>query len=88
MAYFYKVVAEEACKCSCKFTCKGCLHLVMGKGDQPNEDVCTEKKKFIIIIWKYFQPNINLILEYSVVDKIRLDCNVFPSFLHARLLHI
>ena len=45
MAYFYKVVAEEACKCSCKFTCKGCLHLVMGKGDQPNEDVCTEKKK-------------------------------------------
>ena len=31
------------------------------------------------VIWKYFQSNINLIFEYSVLDKIRLDCKVYPN---------
>ena len=40
-----------------------------------------KKKKifiFFIIIWKYFLSNVNLIFEYSVLDKIMLDCKVFP----------
>ena len=42
----------------------------------------TFKKKlchFFIIIWKYFLSNINSIFEYSELDKIRLDCKVYPS---------
>lgn len=27
-------------------------------------------------IWKYILSNMNLIFEYSVLDKIRLDCKV------------
>ena len=39
----------------------------------------SEKKKilffiFLIIIWKYVLSNKNLILEYSVVENIKLDC--------------
>ena len=33
----------------------------------------------VIIIWKYFLSNENSIFEYSVLDKIRLDCKVYPS---------
>ena len=46
----------------------------------------------IIIFWKYFLSNINLIFEYRVPDKIMLDCKVYSSSLHihthTRLLHI
>ena len=36
----------------------------------------------IIIFWKYFLSNINLIFEYRVPDKIMLDCKVYSSSLH------
>ena len=40
---------------------------------QPNVAVRIEKKKMLIffkkIIWKYFQSNVNLIFEYSVLDN-------------------
>ena len=32
---------------------------------------------FFIIIWKYFLSNINLVFEYSVLDKTRLNCNLY-----------
>ena len=40
---------------------------------------------FSIIIWKYFLYNINEMFEYSVLDKIRLDCMVYPSHTHTQL---
>ena len=59
----------------------------MGRGGQPNVDVRIEKKNdfqlFIFtIIWKYFQSNINVMSQYSVLDKIRLGCNIYPSSLY------
>ena len=49
------------------------------EGGQGKVDVRIEKKKefsffiIIILIWKYAMPNINLIFEYSIIDKIRVD---------------
>ena len=37
-----------------------------------------KKNNIFVIISKYFLPNINLIFEYSVLDKIRLDFKVYP----------
>ena len=56
-------------------------------GGGPNVDVRIEKKNdfqlFIFtIIWKYFQSNINVMFQYSVLDKIRLGCNMYPSSLY------
>ena len=31
----------------------------------------------IILIWKYAMPNINLIFEYSIIDKIRFDWKMY-----------
>ena len=59
----------------------------LGEGGQPNVDVHIEKKndfQFFIIIWKYFLSNINVMFQYSVLDKTRLDCNMYPSPLYAR----
>ena len=47
-------------------------------------DVCIEKENifiFFMITWKSFLSNLNLIFEYSVRDKIRLDWKVYPSSL-------
>ena len=59
----------------------------MGRGGQPNVDVRIGKKNdfqlFIFtIIWKYFQSNINVMFQYSVLNKIRLGCNMYPSSLY------
>ena len=68
--------------------CQKQIFTDMGRGGQPNVDVHIEKKKndfqfFIFtIIWKYFQSNINVMFQYSVLDKIRLDCNMYPSSLY------
>ena len=49
------------------------------EGGQGKVDVRIEKKKRIFIFyyyyfnWKYAMPNINLIFEYSIIDKIRFD---------------
>ena len=84
---------------------RGCLHLEGGRGSakirelrtgeeggQPNVDVRIEKNDdfyFFIIIWKYFFSNINVIFEYSVLDRIRLDCKVYPPpYTHTHILHI
>ena len=48
------------------------------KGCQLNVDVHLNVI-FIIIIWKYFSSNVNLISEYSVLDKIKHDCNMYSS---------
>ena len=55
-----------------------------GQGGQgsPKCGCRTEKNvdfHFFIIIWRYFLSNVNSIFEYSVLDKIRLDCKVYPS---------
>ena len=52
-----------------------------GGGRQPNVDVCIKKNhfNFFFIIWKYFVSNMNLIFEYSALEKIRLDCKVYLS---------
>ena len=53
-----------------------------GGGGQPNVDVHIEQKMtffFIItVICKHFLSNINLIFEYSVLHKIRLNCKMYP----------
>ena len=43
---------------------------------------------FCIIIWKYFLSNINLIFEYSVLDKIKLDCKVYPKVCCITCFHV
>lgn len=42
---------------------------------------------FFVIILKCFLSNKNLIFQYSVLDKIRLDCKMYPSPL-THLLHM
>ena len=81
---------------------KGCPHLSGRRGlSQKNTAadrsgsvnqmwMSTLKKKvffsFFIIVWKYFLSNINSIFECSLLDKIRLDCKVYPFPTH--LLHV
>ena len=67
----------------------------VGSGVQPNVDVHIEIKNdfhFCILIWKYVLSNINVMFEYTVLEKIRLDCKVCPSppptYTHPHLLHI
>ena len=52
-----------------------------GKMGQPNVNVRIEKNdfRFFITIWKYFMFNINLIFQYNVRNRIRLECKVYPS---------
>ena len=53
-----------------------------GEGGQPNVDVCIERKTrfsfFFVMIWKSSLSNINLISEYTVLDKIRLEVLSIP----------
>ena len=53
----------------------------MGKKGQPNVDVRIEKNDFhfFITVWKYFMFNINLIFQYNVLNRIKLECKVYPS---------
>ena len=58
-----------------------------GGGGQPNVDIRMKIKSssFFIVTWKYFICSINLIFEYSVPDKISLECKVYhtsPKFLN------
>ena len=53
----------------------------MGKKGQPNVDVRIEKNDFhfFITVWKYFMFNVNLIFQYNVLNRIKLECKVYPS---------